>query len=140
MQFPEIIATAAAILMILWLFLMLSVAMYRAKAQIGTGYGNDQNLERVSRRHGNLAENTSLFLITLALLQLRIDSTTVVFVLATIFVVARLGHAIGFPSLAGSQLSQGSKFFQLMRMLRAGLSAVSSFATASYLLFSVISA
>ena len=101
--------------MILWLFLMLSVAIYRAKAQVETGYGADQNLERVSRRHGNLGENTSIFLITLALLELRIGSTTVVFVLATIFVVARFGHAIGFPSLAGSHLSQGSKFSQLMR-------------------------
>ena len=140
MQFPEITATAAAILMILQLFLMLSVGMYRAKAKVGTGYGNDQNLERLGRRHGNLAENAAIFLITLALLELRIGSTAVVFVLATTFVVARLAHAIGFSSLAGSHLSQGSKFFQLMRMLGAGLTAVSGFATAGYLLFSVISA
>ena len=139
MQFPEITATTAAILMILQLLLMLSVGMYRTKAQVGTGYGDDHNLERLARRHGNLAENAAIFLITLALLELRIGSTTVVLVLAATFVGARLAHAIGFSSLAGSHLGQGNKLFLLMRMLGAGLTAVSGFAVAGYLLFNLIS-
>lgn len=138
MEFPTTSAATAGILLILQLLLMLSVGMYRTKAKVGTGYGDDQNLERLGRRHGNLAENAAIFLIALALLELRVGPTTVVFALAAVFVAARLSHAIGFSSLAGSHLGEGNKFFVLLRVLGAGLTALAGFATAGYLLVSIL--
>ncbi len=138
MEYPAISAATAGSLLILQLLLMLSVGMYRTKVKMGTGYGNDQNLERLGRRHGNLAENAAIFVVTLALLELRVGPTTVVFILGATFVAARLFHAIGFSSLAGSHLGDGNFFFVLMRMLGAGLTALTGFATAGYLLLNVL--
>ena len=138
MEFPAISAATAGVLLILQILLMLSVGMYRTKVKLGTGYGSDQNLERLGRRHGNLAENAAIFVVTLALLELRVGPTTAVLALASIFVAARLAHAVGFSSLAGSHLGEGNKLFVLLRSLGAGLTALTGLGTAGYLLFSVL--
>lgn len=138
MEFPAVSATTAGLLLIMQQLLMLSVGMYRQKSKQPSGYGTDLNMERLSRRHGNLAENAAIFVVTLALLELNVGSTTIVIALATAFLVARLAHAIGFSSLAGSHVTEGSPLFLQMRALGAGLTALTGLVTAAYLLFSVI--
>ena len=115
MEFPVVAATTAGILLVMQQALMLNVGMYRTKVRLGTGYGDDLDLERLSRRHGNLAENAGIFIATLALLELYIGSGDAVLWLAVAFVAARIAHMVGFSSLAGSHLKEGSKLFLLLR-------------------------
>ena len=140
MEFPTISAVTAGVLLMLQQLLMLNVGMYRTKVRMGTGYGNDQNLERLGRRHGNLAENAAIFIVTLALLELQLGPTTVVVSLAIAFIVARLAHAIGFSSLAGSHLGEGSKLFLFLRAGGATFTALIGLATAAYLLINIYAA
>lgn len=116
MSAPIVSAIVAAVLIILQQVLMITVGLHRAKAGIGVGVGSDVNLERKVRRHGNLAENSALFIATLALAELCGVSNAIVAGFGIIFVVARLSHALGFASLAGSHVGEkGSKAFPVMR-------------------------
>lgn len=102
MNAPEISALTAAFLIVLQLGLMLSVGLHRLGAGINLGFGDDQNLERKIRRHGNLAENAALFLVALALAELIGAPSFYVAIVAGVFLIARVSHAIGFSSLSGS--------------------------------------
>ena len=120
MSAPIVSAIVAAVLIILQQVLMITVGLHRAKAGIGVGVGSDVNLERKVRRHGNLAENSALFVVTLAISELFGAPTIAVAGFGLAFVVARFSHAIGFSSLAGSHVgAQGSKAFVIMRAMGA---------------------
>lgn len=120
MTLPVISALVAAILIVLQQVLMIAVGMHRAKVQIGVGVGEDRTLERKMRRHGNLAENAGLFVATLALAELCGAPRSVVVGFGTVFVLARLSHALGFGALAGSHVGEkGSKAFPIMRAVGA---------------------
>ena len=126
---PVITALAAGPLLVLQALLMFSVGFHRGRAAIGVGVGDDLHLERKMRRHGNLAENAGFFLLTLGLFELLGGSRTAVIVFATLFVAARLSHAIGFSSLAGSHVGQeGSKLFIAARAGGAFATGLSSIA------------
>ena len=135
MQFPIIAATTAGILLVMQQTLMLSVGMYRGKVKQGTGYGEDLTLERLGRRHGNLAENAAIFIATLALLELLVGGTSIVLGLAIAFVAGRVAHMIGFSSLAGSHLKEGSKMFIVLRAAGATTTAIVGLATGLYLIY-----
>jgi len=133
MTFPFITAAAAGFLLMLQQMLMLSVGMRRVKLKQGVGHGGDAHLERLVRRHGNLAENAAVFLVALALLELITGQTIAVQAFAAVFIGARLAHAIGFSSMAGSHLAAGNKIFLLMRSTGATLSALAGIALGVYL-------
>ena len=117
---PVISAMVAAVLIVLQQALMITVGLHRAQAGIGIGVGEDAHLERKVRRHGNLAENSALFVVTLAISELFGAPTIAVAGFGLAFVVARFSHAIGFSSLAGSHVgAQGSKAFVIMRAMGA---------------------
>ncbi len=121
MNLPLYSAILGAFLVVLQVGLMLSVGLHRSKGQF-IGNGDDRDLERKVRRHGNLAENSGLFLVVIALLEILVGQTTYVFALCILFAAARLLHALGFSSLAGSHgedLSGGRKAFAGMRALGA---------------------
>ncbi len=121
MNLPIYAAALGAFLIVLQVFLMLSVGFHRTKGQF-IGIGDDLDLERKVRRHGNLAENSGLFLAVIALLEILVGQTTYVLVLCIVFAAARLLHALGFSSLAGSHgenLTGGRKAFAGMRALGA---------------------
>jgi hypothetical protein len=134
MEFPVITAATAGVLLIFQQLLMLSVGMYRVKVRRGVGHGEDLQLERLVRRHGNLAENAAVFLVGLGLLELATGSGPVTLGFAGVFLAARLFHALGFSSLAGSHLAEGSKLFLLLRSSGAILSALAGVALGGYLL------
>lgn len=121
MNLPLYTALLGAFLIVLQVVLMLSVGLHRAKGQF-IGIGEDRDLERKVRRHGNLAENSGLFLVVLALLEIIVGQTSWVLGLCILFGTARLLHAIGFSSLAGSHgddLTGGRKAFAGMRAMGA---------------------
>lgn len=121
MNLPIYAAALGAFLIVLQVVLMLSVGLHRSKGQF-IGNDGDRDLERKVRRHGNLAENSGLFLVVIALFEMLVGQTTYVLVLCIVFAVARLLHALGFSSLAGSHgvdLTGSRKAFAGMRALGA---------------------
>ena len=121
MNLPVYAAALGAFLIVLQVALMLSVGLHRSKGQF-LGTGDDKQLERKVRRHGNLAENSGLFLVVIALFEMLVGQTTFVLVLCIAFAVARVLHAVGVSSLAGSHgedLTGARKAFAGMRALGA---------------------
>ncbi len=121
MNLPIYAAALGAFLIVLQVVLMLSVGLHRSKGQF-LGIGDDKDLERKVRRHGNLAENSGLFLVVIALFEMLAGQTTFVLVLCIVFALARILHALGFASLAGSHgenLTGGRKAFAGMRAMGA---------------------
>ncbi len=138
---PTYAALLGGSLLVLQILLMLSVGTYRTGARKGVGVDGDMKLERLVRRHGNLAENAAIFLIVLTLYEVMFGQTLIVLGTASVFLVARLLHAIGFSSLSGSHLvdAQGSgSSFVLMRAAGAGLTALSSLVIAIALIVGVV--
>jgi uncharacterized membrane protein YecN with MAPEG domain len=138
LQAPLITAALAGFLLVFQQFLMMSVGTRRITTQVGVGYKDDVVLERLIRRHGNLAENSAIFLFVLGLIEVLGAATTLVTVFAVVFVVARLAHALGFTSLAGSHggdyAKDGGKIFIGLRVLGAMSTAFVGFAAGGYLL------
>ena len=98
---PVYAAMLGAFLIVLQVALMLTVGLHRSRGQF-IGNGDDRDLERKVRRHGNLAENSGLFLVVIALFEMIVGQTTYVAAVCIVFAVARVLHAAGFSSLAGS--------------------------------------
>jgi len=108
----------AAVFIILQTILMFMAGLHRGKTGIAVGIGGDLELERKVRRHGNLAENAPIFLITLALAEMLGASSTVIMGFAVLFLVARIAHVLGFASQAGSHLREGgNKMFVAFRAM-----------------------
>jgi len=111
--------------------LMLTVGMYRNNAGKGVGVDGDMKLERLVRRHGNLAENAAIFLVVFALYELLFGATTLALMIGVTFITARMLHIIGFTSDSGSHLVDASgagRPYVLMRASGAGLTALSTLA------------
>lgn len=135
MEFPLITAGLTGFVIVLQQLLMLNVGMHRAKVKKGTGFGDDLNLERKARQHGNLTEISGLFLVTLALLELSGVANIIVVGFAAAFLISRILHLMGFMSLAGSHLGEGSQLFLIMRVFGAFGSAMSGLGAGGFLLF-----
>lgn len=137
---PIYTAALAAFLLVLQIVLMLRVGVHRAKGT-AIGLDGDPDFERKVRRHGNLAENSGLFLAAIAILECLAGQTTYVLAIAIGFAFARILHAVGFSSLAGSHgenAKGGRKAFLLMRMLGAMSTAIIAFACAGFLIFNLL--
>ena len=138
MILPETAVFTAAILLILQMVLMLSVGMHRFSVKVGVGYGEDADLHRKIRRHGNLSENAGIFLIALALAEMAGAPALWVQVLALVFVAARLSHALAFASKRGSHSPEGSVTFPMLRAFGAFATAGAGFGLGALLLASQI--
>ncbi|MEM8695823.1 MAG: MAPEG family protein [Pseudomonadota bacterium] len=128
-------ATVAATILILQLVLMILVGMHRVKTNTNLGVGEDRDLERKVRRHGNLAENAALFLLVLALAELAGGSPQVLTIVGGAFVVARLSHIFAFGSLTGSHGEKGNKIFIAARIVGAFGTFASGLFLGGYLLY-----
>lgn len=143
MTLPVISAALAGVILILQQILMLATGTRRGKTGQGVGVAGDLELERLARRHGNLAENSGIFIASLALLELLIGSGMTVQILALVFLVARLSHALGFSTLRGShgkidgKTAPGSALFVGLRAGGATLTALSGIALGGFILFNV---
>lgn len=127
---PLITALTAACIVVLQLTLMMMVGFKRLEYSQGLGDGGRADLLAAIRRHGNLAENSGLFLISLALVEILGGSLIAVGILGGGFVVIRVSHAVGLSLEDGSNAA---------RALGAVGTVVSMGATALYLAYLVIS-
>ena len=91
----------AAFLMVMQVVLMYRVIGQRGQADVLIGAGGNEALEQRQRVHGNFIENVPTFLIGLALIEMMVGSTLWVLVLAGVFVVSRIAHAIGLGMSTG---------------------------------------
>lgn len=101
-MFTPITAITAAVLALFQVGLMLRVSARRAATQTGVGDGGDVELTRRMRAHGNLVENGPLFLILLFLTELSGRGRAFVAVIAVLFVIARVSHALGIGRSVGA--------------------------------------
>jgi uncharacterized membrane protein YecN with MAPEG domain len=137
MTIPIIAAVAGAVLIILQAILMILVGMHRIRNRINLGMGDDPALERKIRRHGNLAENAALFIVVLALAEMTVVPNDVVQIIALVFIVGRILHAIALSTVAGSQGAETGKIFQALRAIGAFTTFGSFIALGGYLLASI---
>lgn len=136
MTYPFITAFVGAALIILQQILMLSTGLHRGKTKIGVGFGDDRDLERKIRRHGNLAENAAIYIVVLGLVEMLVGSTTAVLALGGLFIAARLFHALAFMSLAGSHdPNAGPGVFFFFRAFGAFGTLMSGFGIGLYLVY-----
>jgi uncharacterized membrane protein YecN with MAPEG domain len=92
---PAISALTAGVLILLQMFLLLTVVLARRSNRQSLGDGGNANMLRAIRRHGNLAENAAIFVVSVTILEMLGESRTFVEILCGAFVLARLSHAIG---------------------------------------------
>lgn len=135
MSIPIISALVSAILIILQQFLMIATGIHRARSSIAIGINEDKDLERKVRRHGNLAENAALYIVTLALTELAGAPKGIIVAFGTVFIIARFSHALGFSSLVGSHQAKGNPIFVAMRVLGAFGTFFSGVALGGYLAY-----
>ncbi len=136
--FPMTAALAATVLIALQIVLMLNVGMHRFATKIGIGVGEDPDLERKIRRHGNLSENAAIFLVVIALIEMAGGGGTALTALAGVFVVARMAHALAFTSQSGSHAPNGSVLFPMLRATGAFGTALTGLGLAALLAISVL--
>src|SRR5271169_1926093 len=85
----------AGLLVLLLLVLGVRVTLLRSKLGIGTGHGNDPDLARAIRVHGNAVEWILPMLVVLLIAELDGASRTFLHVCGVTFVVSRVAHAVG---------------------------------------------
>ncbi|NCN85788.1 MAG: MAPEG family protein [Sphingomonadales bacterium] len=119
MTIPIIAAVTGALLIILQAILMILVGIHRIRNRVNLGTGDDPALERKIRRHANLAENAALFIIVLALAEMTVVPNNVIAIIAIIFVLGRVFHAIALSTVAGSHGSATGKIFPAFRAIGA---------------------
>ncbi len=138
MTAPIISAYAGALLIIMQAILMVLTGLHRAKSGINLGLGDDPVMERKVRRHGNLAENAGIFLAVLAIAEMTVVPHQTILIIAIVFVIARLSHAIAMSTEAGSHGAESGKIFVAGRALGA-LGTLGSFlALGGFLLFNLM--
>lgn len=138
---PQFAALLGGTLLALQAVLMLTVGAHRNRTATGAGLNGDMTLERLVRRHGNLAENAAFFVLIAALYEMMFGRTWLLLGLGVIFFLARILHALAFSSNSGSHLvdARGAgRGFILMRVAGAGLTVLSAFVLGLVLVVSVL--
>jgi uncharacterized protein len=94
---PITLTTAAAAVFVnIWLGAR--IAKYRQQFKVSVGHGGHEPLLRRMRAQANFIENAPFFLILVAALELSGASQLILAIVAAIFVVGRISHAIGMDS------------------------------------------
>lgn len=112
------IAGASALISI-WLGLRVSQLRIRHKIMVGDAA--DERVVRRMRAHANFAEYTPIFLILLGLVELAHGSETWLWIVAILFVLARLAHPFGMDRPAPNAMRMGGALLTWLILL--GLAA-----------------
>jgi uncharacterized protein len=97
----QITAVYASLLAILYVVLSYRVAQRRMRFQVGLGTGQNTELERAVRIHGNFAEYVPFALLLLALFETGGGPAWAVHVAGAGLLVARGLHALGLTQSSG---------------------------------------
>ena len=99
--------TMAAAAALLHIWLSVRVSHLRRLHRISIGDDGNLAVRTRMRAHGNFAENTPIFLILLALIELAIGSEIWLWGAAILFILARILHAFGMDRPAPNALRIG---------------------------------
>jgi uncharacterized membrane protein YecN with MAPEG domain len=94
-------ATYASVLAIIFIVLSYRVARRRMRFQVGLGTGDNRELERAVRIHGNFAEYVPLALVLLVIYEMGGAPAWAVHLAGAVLLVARLLHAFGLTQSSG---------------------------------------
>ena len=120
----------AVILAVLYIVQTFSVIAKRRSGRIVHGDGGDKSTMKRIRGHGNSAEQIPLFLILLALSEAQIGHSTWLCILATAFILGRIGHAYYFLDIGATH------YFRMYGMLLTLLSQIAATLTLAISLLS----
>jgi hypothetical protein len=121
---PNIAAVAlyAGLLLIMNIVLQVRVIRLRRSRKIGIGDGQDRDLTRAARVHGNFVENAPFLMAALVILAVLDTRAVVLHALGVAFVAGRVLHAVGLHGSAGSSL--GRVGGMVLTFLALGVSAL----------------
>ncbi|MDP1519860.1 MAPEG family protein [Porticoccus litoralis] len=125
----EVSAIYMALCGILLVVLALRVVRGRFSCRVGIGDGDNRELNRRIRVHGNAAEYMPMALLLLLAVENTLSSTWPVHALGSLLVVCRLLHAYGLGKSAGSSPPRflGTAGTLTMILLSAGIVLANSF-------------
>ncbi len=106
---PAHIAAAAlytGLLILMAIVLQVRVIRHRRSKKIGIGDGQDRDLTRAIRVHGNYVENVPFVLAGLVMLALIGAPASVIHGVGLLMLLGRIAHAIGLSQSAGSSLGR----------------------------------
>ncbi len=101
-------AIYAALGTILVAVLMLRVIRLRRSLKIGIGDGGNKQLHCAIRAHGNAIETIPMFLVLMAILEANGGKPLFLYICGTVFLVARVLHAIGLSGYGGASMGRVS--------------------------------
>ena len=102
MSSAPVTALYAGLLAFWFLFLSLRVVLKRRSARVGIGSGEDRELARRVRVHGNAAEYLPLALILMLLLELNTALGWLLHIAGIALVAGRVAHFLGLGRSAGT--------------------------------------
>jgi hypothetical protein len=111
----------AALMALLVVVLALRVVMFRRSARVGLGDGNNPDLLKRIRVHGNAVEYVPFYLLLMLILELNQTAPILIHVFGIVLVVARLMHAWGVSRHSGITAGRalGAGLTVLMMVLMA---------------------
>lgn len=108
------IAAAAALLNI---WLAMRIGRLRMSKKVSIGHGGDALLETRMRAQANFGEYTPFVLILLALIELAKGSQTWLWLVAILYILARIAHAFGMERPAPNPLRAGGAMITMLVLL-----------------------
>jgi len=113
----------AGLLAVFYILLSLRISAMRRKLKVGIGHGEERELHRAIRVHGNFGEYVPLALFLLLLLELNHADTWVLHVMGSMLLFGRLFHAMGLSKSAGTSVPRflGGVLTYSMMLVAAGL-------------------
>ncbi|WP_419808979.1 MAPEG family protein [Sphingomonas sp.] len=95
LRLPEVTLVLAGLCALLNIWLGYRVGQVRRAAKVSVGDGGDERVIRRMRAHANFAENTPIVVLLVLALELSVGPSPWLWAAAALFVVARIGHALG---------------------------------------------
>lgn len=106
---------AAATLLNIWL--AMRIGRLRMAKKVSIGHGGDALLETRMRAQANFGEYTPFVLILLALIELAKGSQTWLWLVAILYILARIAHAFGMERPAPNKLRAGGAMITMLVLL-----------------------
>ena len=101
MTVPFIVPAYGGLFAILGIVLSLRVSMVRQRVNVMIGSGDEPDLVRAIRAHGNFVEYVPLALLLLGFLEMQRTSAYTLHVLCLILLLGRIAHAVAISRQSG---------------------------------------
>lgn len=119
----------AGLLAFVFVVLSFRIILMRRKFQVGIGHGEQKELHRAIRVHGNFAEYVPLALFLMLLLELNQTESWLMHVLGLSLLVGRMFHAMGLGKSAGTSMPRfiGGVLTYSMMLVAAALNVATAY-------------